>query len=111
MSAYGQFPKSLGSSASGRALPVGDRQHATRSRPSAERRQGPLRRAKRTLAVGGILSNRSSVSIDERAIVNLKVSQHSQSRYAMRPGTLSSLLHRSGTSGAIEYLLSALANR
>ena len=54
-------------------------------------------------------SNWSSVSIDEGAICNLKVTQRSQSRYAMRPGTLSSLLP--GTSGANGYLLSALANR
>jgi hypothetical protein len=45
----------------------------------------------------------SGAAIDERAIYSLK--------YAMRFRTLSSLLHQSGTSDAIGYLLSALVNR
>jgi hypothetical protein len=89
------------------------------SAPSGEADAGRPRVA----LIGGILSNRiesnriesnrigvewsgvgwSGAAIDERAIYSLK--------YAMRFRTLSSLLHQSGTSDAIGYLLSALVNR
>jgi hypothetical protein len=84
------------------------------SAPSGEAGAGRPRVA----LIGGILSNRiesnriesnwsgvgwSGAAIDERAIYSLK--------YAMRFRTLSSLLHQSGTSDAIGYLLSALVNR
>jgi hypothetical protein len=60
---------------------------------------------RRVAPVGGILSNRTG------AACQLTKERSATWRYAMRPGTLSSLFHRSGTSGAIGYLLSALANR
>jgi hypothetical protein len=92
----------------------GEGRQSTHSRPSAERRHGPLRRAKRTLGRSGrqhlVESNWSSVSIDERAICYLKVTYSAQPIEVRNAAcTLSSLLPRS--SGAIGYLLSALANR
>jgi hypothetical protein len=79
-----------------------------RSSPSAK---GPWASAPRSGRQYLVESNRSSVSTDDRAICNLPVGQHSQPRYAMRPGALRSLLRQSATSSAIGYLLSALANR